>query len=316
MVGKPIAGKEYRLWAWTEVQARPYAGDMARPTTRAKQLAVRLDARPSTVQGWLDDDFDAPQPLTPAAEVEHFQAVAEVMGQGRDAAVATLKLAAEGRATRRLRDVLRGIHESLSVELDGSADPADTLLASLNEMPELAPLWRSLVRAAAETGPPVEHDTAAAARKAQPLDAELLASAAMLPVAQVTVGEPVGDADLADSDLHRIAGAAAGAVNAALLSNVNAFSATVPVWLERASEDELVRAVQHARQCFDALRAIEPTLQATREEEYWRWVARFTPVADFLLKLIMPMIALLRVADGLAPTADTRRFLAAFDDDA
>jgi hypothetical protein len=307
-------GNTSQLLGWIEDHQKPYAREVPTPTKLAKRVAEPLGESPSTVQGWLDRALDSPRPLTSTEEVEHFRAVGEYMGAGHDANIAALQLAAAGHASRRLREVLRDTRESLTVELDAVENPTDALLTSLAERSDFSPVWRSWVRAASDTGTPAEHDTDVEARTAQPFDAELMASSAMLPIAQITVGEPVDDADLAGSDLHRLAGSPfAHVFDLALLSNVNAVSTAASGWLEHASDDELVSAVQHARQCVDALRTIEPTLQALGDEEYWRWVGRFTPAADFLLKLLMPMIMLLRAADAIAPTAHTRRFLAALD---
>src|SRR3974390_1474198 len=95
--------------------ADTYAGEMSRPTNWAKRLAGPLGASPSTVQGWLDSDFEPSQSLAPGAEVEHFRAVSQYLGQGHVADVATLQLADDGRATVRLRRVLREMNESLTV---------------------------------------------------------------------------------------------------------------------------------------------------------------------------------------------------------
>jgi hypothetical protein len=117
-----------------------------------------VDASPSTIQGWLDQHLHPPERLTSPAEVEHFRAVGQYMGQGHAANVATLQLAHDGHPTTRLRAVLRDLGESLTVELDGSVDAADALLAALGEKPEVAPMWQSWVRAAAQVGPPLTGD--------------------------------------------------------------------------------------------------------------------------------------------------------------
>jgi hypothetical protein len=87
----------------------------------------------------------------------------------------------------------------------------------------------------------------------------------------------------------------------------------VPSWLAQASDDDLVRSVQRSRQCVDALTVSEPMLQGLGEEEHWRWVGRLAPVAEYLLSLVSPMLALMRLMNDRAPTADTQRFMAAFD---
>ena len=280
MVGNHMAGYQSSPHGLSEAPPELYCGDMARPTAKAQHLAERLDVNPSTVQGWLERGFDPAPPLAPDAEAQHFQAVAGLLRPGRDGSVVTLKLAADGYGTRRLRDVLGQLHDSLAVEVSS----ADELLVAYAEAPPCAPMWPRLLAGAAGLLGDLELG-----------DLTRIAGASL------------------PSNLDQPNATFFNQLNAELLHHTNTATAASSAWLTQTADADLVNAVQNARRVVDALAVSEPTFKGIGDEEYWRLVGRLTSIAEYFLALISGMVGLLRSISALAPGADASRFLAAID---
>jgi hypothetical protein len=317
---------------------------MARPRKLAAGVADKIGYSQSQVQGWFDRGYG---PDYPCDLADHFRALGPRMGEGRDADVAVLQMAAEDRPCRCLRKVLQGLAEAFAAKLGrqyvDSADEVVDLLRNTVGMPVLddwrldahsmepptewdsapepyvvAERWDEKTGRPIPTTPRTVHD--------EPIErdaADVSYGAALLPLVQSYTGEPLEPEDTAAADAlvrhhmsQRGLGWAADVEDPELnLALLRVGQAAAPVsytdWLDKATPMELAAAVRAA----DAWEVMfrNPIAPPLSHEERWRGVGRLAisigPIRPLLRQLVDVVVNQLGQPDA-ALSDNERRFLA------
>ncbi len=221
----------------------------------------------------------------PAHDVSHKELLAHcrtldpLSGTGRDADVATIKMAAQGFHCARLRETLWGLQDF---------DP-NHAISDANELVEVAdPMLRAVLQRSAERlGAPPEYPD-------EPGLAAARAGAAVLAVAQVAVGDPVEPQDFEDLDqllnepVARLAEIDPSEVptdleGAAALTRriAEVVIGSAQTWFDEASDNDLVVGVKSARRAVDTLKILG--LEFGGDEQEWMTVGQVTPLAERML---------------------------------
>jgi hypothetical protein len=233
---------------------------MARPTKKALVLAEKVGESPATVQRWIEDGFGPAGDIPPE---EHFRKLAPLMGTGRDADIATLKMAADGYPERRLSGVPDKIRK----------DPATVkLLERLSE------------RLSAPVGDEYHPD--------EPNIGRILTTEALLPIADALTGSQVGANDVdtfrfvidthnESAGIPSTPGWGDGELGliADVVNQLASISRDAPRRYETADSAELVKGVVAARVMVDLLSLCSAHFANLGDEDQWRLVALFAPTA-------------------------------------
>jgi hypothetical protein len=263
---------------------------MTRPTNETKSRAKRVGRPAPTLQGWIDRGYGPVEPLTPAKERRHFDAVAQATGPGRDPVVAFIKLAIDGVPTVGLRGTLLTL-SSLEENEEDSTN-ADELVEYGRSSPRLEPFLRPL-RAAAKKASTQDYEAADMA--AEPGLSEAILGSALLPVGQATVGEPIDPLEVVDS--IRLMNAAWGMESDEVDSEYADFHVRLLMasadyvraagdWLKTATPQDLCRAVQAAERLIDALAIIDISFKDRGEEARWRAIGQVAPLSPQILSML------------------------------
>jgi hypothetical protein len=250
-----------------------------RTTKASEELAKELGLSPSRVQGWFEGGFEPARDVSHKVLVAHFQALDPITGTGRNADVATIKMAAQGYQCARLRETLWSLQDFDPSHAIGDAD----------ELVEVAdPLLKAaLQRSAERLGAPPEYPD-------EPGLAAARADAAVLSVAMAAVGEQVGPHDFVDMDelmnepVARLAEVEPSEVpsdldqTAALMQRIaDVVFGSAQRWFDEADDDDLILGVKSARRGIDTLKILG--LEFGGDEEEWLWVGRFAPTAERMI---------------------------------
>jgi hypothetical protein len=247
-----------------------------RSTKASAALAHELGYTPSRVQGWFEGGFHPAHDVSHKERLAHFQALDPLTGTGRNADVATIKMAALGFQCARLRETLLGLQD---FDPSHAISDAEELVEAADAMPKAA-LQRSAERLGVPEG---FHD--------EPGLASARAGAAIWPLAMVAVGEPVEPHDFAELDelmnepIARLSEVDASEVptdleGAAALSRriADVVIGAAQRWFKEASDDELMKGVKAARRGVDALKILG--VEFGGDEEEWLWVGRMAPISE------------------------------------
>ena len=311
-----------------------YSGEMARTTKRSREIASDLEgvASASQVERWTVDEYGPDEPLSRSELVEHFAALAPLMGSGRDGDVAVIRMAAEHlRRCKRLRTVLLGVIPQS--ELAGRT--ADELLAegravaaSVSHGRWTSPLDMArflqrganiAVNASAQTQEvDDELGRGESAERAKNLRSGVLGTAE-LSIAQALTGEPTEPEDAAD--LLQISGAgiedAVGApITGALFdpaegSRLFALAAAVAkgsrYWAETSAVEDLAQGVAVAAQMVAIFDLVGVDVPAVGTEDRWLVIGKMAPAAFQLGATLVHAVrdagASASVSDAFAITA-------------
>jgi hypothetical protein len=242
------------------------------------------------------------------------------MGEGRDAAVAVLQMAADDRPCRCLGKVLRGLADNYAARFEkryvDTVDEVVEVLGAAEGMPVLddwrlaaqsidlpaewdarepyvvAERWDNDAQRPVPTTPVTVHD-GSIERDA----ADVLRAAALLPIVQSYAAEPLEPGDTIDLDTlvrHAISQRGLGwppdveddEVNLAILLRAQAEAPiSHTAWLDKATPVELARAVRAADVLEDIFRS--PSAPSLPHEDRWRRVG-------LLAICVGPMVPLFR----------------------
>jgi hypothetical protein len=320
-------------------------GTTARRTKLSDGIERATGYPSSQVQGWLNRGYG---PDYPCELADHCRALGPFMGEGRDADVAVLQMAAQDRPCRCLRKVVRGLADAFAAKLDMRyVDTADEVVDVLRTVHGL-PMLDDWTLAAESIEPPVEWDAACEPyvvaerwneRQGRPVKTspetthddpierevnEVLHGAALLPIVQSYAGEPLEPGDTADLDAvvrhamsQRGLGWAADVEDPELnLALLLAAQAAAPVshaeWLDKATPMELTQAVRAA----DALESIfrYPGAPRLSHEERWRRVGLFAisvgPICPLLSRLVDVVVNQRGLPDDALSDNERRLFAA------
>jgi hypothetical protein len=162
---------------------------------------------------------------------------------------------------------------------------------------------------------PVPEEWAALAESEMPNAerAELIGRAAALPIADLTVGDPVDPYDLAE--VYRLCEAAAptgepfdddaAQVTSALFSFIRTQTRTSRTWIETASPEELAQGVAAARVLIESSVAAAAGLDAWGEEATWRRIGLLASVARPVLQTLLAVAGMIPAETVLPPTVRT-----------
>jgi hypothetical protein len=256
---------------------------MPRPTKRAQRIAKAIDPKDpslaSRVQRQLEDGYG---PEGGQDEIEHFLHLQPRYGPGKDPRVVVIRLAEEGWPDRRLREILAGpLH--LGPDEDDPTN-ANELVDYAMGAGHLNPATSILRVNAAAEGTPIEDDYQVLTDLyRQPSDGNLppepdlpavRVRAALLPIALAVSGEPLEPEDA--EELGILAGWEPGdRENITLfLQYLGWVASRVPRWLETATADELVSAVQAAARSISG----DPDT-----ESHWLNVGRAAPAVALVM---------------------------------
>ena len=276
---------------------------MPRATKSAIRLAQEIGETASQVQGWLEAGYG---PTGDGDIADHFRRLAPLMGTGRDGDVAVIKMAVQGLADRRLRDVFA---ELQVLDPDEDTSGPDAVLSTITSSPMFAATRSTFVALAGEAGTPIEADYQQVGEvgNVEPEQAlsEVRANAAMLEVLDAHFGHSTEREDLAemsdliDASATRLAGSDGGhnrefqTKDAAIVDYVVSASHAVIDWIENASPEELCQGAQASERLVDGLSFLG-FLNFNGDEERWRWVGRLAPTASNMLELVLAMTEMLR----------------------
>jgi|GEM_PF-5228526 len=285
---------------------------MARPTRTNAQLALELGQSPSRVQGWLEGGYFPAEPVSHEDLLAHCRALDPLTGPGRDGNVAVLKMAAQDRACRRLRDVLDRL-QRLNPDEEDTDDP-DDLVEYASQAPHLAPvleLYRSLA---------VDVEAQGSYRnESEPAAPDSIAKTAMLPAADVATGNPVDPDDTIDLNhlLNNLSARLHGGrlpedfvtpdEDLAIVRFAVGVARQATDWLKRASNEDLVRGVKCACAVIDITNVLGVPFETLGDEERWRSIGRLALTAFPIVRQMMVMSELAQTLMGhreLAPAEE------------
>ncbi|MDA8301912.1 MAG: hypothetical protein M0005_10300 [Actinomycetota bacterium] len=292
---------------------------MARTTKRSRETAARLGglATASQVERWTAEGYGPAGPPR-KDDLAHWQLLAPLMGTGRDADVAVLRMAGEhGRACQRLREVLLGLMPPPGVvgELEGDGDavlaamPGAISEVSGGKWGDLTDMSPLLARGA--TIAPLSWDSSIFS--GVPLTGPEIRSGALndarLRIAQAVAGEKATVNDNADLTELLSAGTedtAGSQVTGTLfdadeMHNIVEYSAKLArgqarAWVREASTDELVQGVMASARGFvpmlEAAGGVDLSPMGT--EERWHFIGMMAPGSYQLSKQLAAFASVMK----------------------
>lgn len=243
------------------------------------------------------------EPLDDASFMDHCRALERVTGAGRDGEVAVIKMAAQGFACQKLRDVLLALQSLGPGEMD--TDDADELVEYVMSSSPFSVFSEYLTRQAELAGRPREYRTRAMLEAPEePGLADVRARAAFLSLALAATGEDYGPDDFAELDnlldgpVERMAGTAMPEdLDRSYLETISGWmpriieiARSARERLEQATTAELVANVKSGVSFVNALTGLE--VQTPGDEAYWRMIGTVAPIAESILQ---PLRAALQV---------------------